>query len=358
MNDLNALLAAANPVAATDLTYGPRQETLLRSIIDESNDQSQARPRARGRWMLPAVAAALAITAVLWRVLVPQSIPEQRYVTSGGAHAVLLAAAEHADRTETKRFWHSKGEVGQLLRRHHDGHRYTLLVTTPTELWEPRDPIDGEGVHSYDIGGARIQPVSAADAEAYRKDGSPGPDENSEAGIVIPDPPDGPELAGDSIFEGDPTRLPADPAKLRMTMLNWIRDHGGLPAHPDAWLFREATKLLDSPARIPSPAVRGALYRMLAGLPGVRSLGTVRDPLGRPAVGVALREHTSALGTIDWQLLISPSSDFVMAARAVVVRPGVTNGDLPTGATQYFIVQQTAGWTDQPPKHRLPGARR
>jgi hypothetical protein len=358
MNDLDALMAAANPVAADELTYGPRQETLLRSIIEEPARRSSVRLRVRLRWMLPAVAAAMAITAVLWHILVPQSIPEQRYVVSGGAHAVLLAAAEHADRTGTKRFWHSKGEVGQLLRRNHDGHRYTLLITTPTETWDPRDPIDGDAVHSYDIGGARIQPASAADAEAYREDGSPGPNENSAAGIAIPDPPDGPELAGDSIFEGDPTRLPVDPAKLRMTMLTWVRDHGGLPAHPDAWLFREATKLLDSPARIPSPAVRGALYRMLAGLPGVRSLGTVRDPLGRPSVGVALREHTAALGTIDWQLLISPSSDFVMATRAVIVRPGVTNRDLPVGATQYLTVKRTAGWTDQPPKHRLPGARR
>ncbi len=354
MNDLDALLAAADPVAAADLTYGPRQETLLRRIIDEPIRRSPARLR----WMAPAIAAAAAVTAVLWHVLIPQRIPEQRYVTSGGAHAMLLAAAEHADQTGTKRFWHTKGEVGQLLHRDHDGHRYTLLVTTPTEVWEPRDPIDGTGVGSYDLIGARIQPVSAADAEAYREDGSPGQNENPGAGISIPDPPDGPELAGDGIFEGDPARLPADPAKLRMTMLTWIRDHGGLPAHPDAWLFREATKLLDSPARIPSPAVRGALYRMLAGLPGVRSLGTIRDPLGRPAVGVALREHTPALGTIDWQLLISPSSDFVMATRAVIVRPGVLNREFPAGATQYLTVQQTAGWTDQPPKHRLPGARR
>jgi hypothetical protein len=210
---------------------------------------------------------------VLWHVLMPQRIPEPRYVTSGSAHAILLAAAEHADRTGTKRFWHAKGEVGQLLRRDHDGHRYTLLVTTPTETWEPRDPIDGIGVRSYHLGDARIRPVSAADAEAYRADGSPGPNENSREGIAIPDPPAGPEPAGDGIFEGDPTRLPADPAKLRMTMLTWVRDHGGLPAHPDEWLFREATKLLDSPGRIPSPAIRR------------RALPNARRSAGRPQPG-------------------------------------------------------------------------
>jgi hypothetical protein len=352
MNDLDALLAAANPVAADDLTYGPDQEALLRRIVDAPA------PRRRRTWAYAAVAAAMAVAALLWNVLVPDRIPEQHHVTSGSAHAVLLAAAERADRTGTKRFWHATGEVGQLLRRNHDGHRYTLMITVPIEIWEPRDPIDGIGVSSYDEGGARIEPVSPADAEAYRADGSPKPNENSRAGITIPDEPTGPSLAGDRIFEGDPASLPTDPAKLRMTMLTWIREHGGLPRHPDAWLFREATKLLDSPGRIPSPAVRGAVFRMLAELPGVRSLGTVHDPLGRSALGIALREQTSALGIVDWELLISPSEDLVMATRAVVVRPGLTDRWLPPGGTEYFTLKRTAGWTDQPPAHRLPGARR
>ncbi|MFC6929036.1 hypothetical protein ACFQHO_00810 [Actinomadura yumaensis] len=208
MNDLDALIAAADPVAADDLTYGARQETLLRSIIDEPARRSPARPRARLRWILPTVAAAAAVTAVLWHVLAPRSIPEQRYVTSGPAHAMLLASAEHADRTGTKRFWHAKGEVGQLLRRDHNGHRYTLLVTIPTEAWRPRDPVDGDAVLAHDLAGARLQPVSAADAKAYREDGSPGPNENSDAGIAIPDPPDGPEHTEDSVFEGDPHACP------------------------------------------------------------------------------------------------------------------------------------------------------
>jgi hypothetical protein len=97
---------------------------------------------------------------------------------------------------------------------------------------------------------------------------------------------------------------------------------------------------------------------MPAGPPGVRSLGAIGDPLGRPAVGVALREHTSALGTIDRQLLIGPSGELVVTTRAVVVRPGATNRELPAGATQHLTVQRTAGWIDRPPKHRLPGARR
>jgi hypothetical protein len=37
--------------------------------------------------------------------------------------------------------------------------------------------------------------------------------------------------------------------------------------------------------------VRAAAYRMLAGLGGVRSLGKLHDPFGRPGVDVAMTEH-------------------------------------------------------------------
>ncbi|MBO2462979.1 CU044_5270 family protein [Actinomadura violacea] len=359
MNDLDGLLAAANPVRADDLEYGEREEAVLRSIT--ARPRGGRSPRWRPGWALPGAAAALAAVAavalVVWNAVTPEPIPKQRYVTSGPAHAVLMAAAEKADRTEPKRFWHAKGEVGQLIQRDHRGHRYTLLASFPTETWLPRDRADGFGVYSNDIGGVRLRPLTPADARQYRLDGSPQPNENADAGIVIPDVPEGPRPE-DRIFEGDPARLPADPVRLRTAMLTWIRDHGGLPKDPDAWLFREAPKLLSDPVEQPSQALRAAVYRMLAGLPGVRNLGTVRDPLGRPALGVAMDETSRDLGTLQWQLMLSPSEDFLMASRAVVVRPGTANSRVPAGSAQYYTVQRTAGWTDTPPAQKLPGARR
>jgi hypothetical protein len=365
MNDLDGLLAAANPVRAEDLEYGEREEAVLRGITARPRGRWRPRwsPRTRPRWALPGTAATVAAVAaaavVAWNALTPEPIPRQRFVTSGPAHAVLMAAAEKADRTEPKRFWHAEGEVGQLIQRDHRGHRYTLLATFPTETWLPRDPVDGDGVHSYDMGAVRLRPVSPADAREYRLDGSPQPNENPDPdmGIAIPDVPEGPR-PDDRVFEGDPARLPTDPARLRTAMLTWIRDHGGLPKDPDAWLFREAPGLLSDPVSQPSQALRAAVYRMLAGLPGVRNLGTVRDPLGRPALGVAMDETTRDLGTLQWQIMLSPSEDFLMASRAVVVRPGKDNSLVPAGSAQYYTVQRTAGWTDTPPAQKLPGARR
>jgi hypothetical protein len=364
MKDLHDLLAAANPITEADLgdtATSPRAQALLRHILTETKPaRSHTRsPRARAvRWAVPLAAVAV-VGAVLWNVLTPDTIPAQRYVTSGSAHAVLMTAAQEAETTTgTGRFWHARGETVQTLYRNHHGHRYQLFASTPTESWYPTDRRDGIGVFGQAPPGVTLKPVTAADAVAYRADGSPAPNENAAAGVQVPDMPNGPDLAGELIYEGDPARLPADPARMRLAILKWMRDHGTMPAHPDAFLFREGAKLLDAGDRPQAPSTRAAVYRMLAGLPGVRGLGRVRDPLGRLALGVAMTERTSAYGTLDWQLLIQPSSDTIVATRTVVLRHGAKNPRATPGSIQYLELWRTAGWTDTPPEHPLPGATR
>ena len=70
-----------------------------------------------------------------------------------------------------------------------------------------------------------------------------------------------------------------------------------------------------------------------------------------------MEETTRDLGTLQWQILLSPSEDFLMATRAVVVRPGKANSRVPAGTAQYYTLQRTAGWTDTPPAQKPPGAR-
>jgi hypothetical protein len=364
MKELHDRLAAANPIAEADLgdtATSPRAQALLRHILTESAPSgSRTRsPRVRTtRWVIPPAAVAV-VAAVLWNVLVPETIPKQRYVASGPAYAVLMAVAQEAETTTgTGRFWHAQGEAVQTLYRDHHGHRYQLFASNPTESWIPTDRRDGIAVSGQAPPGVTLKPVSAADAAAYHADGSPQPNENAAAGIQVPDIPNGPNLAGQTIYEGDPAQLPTDPARMRMTVLEWMRDHDAMPTHPDAFLFREGAKLLDAGKRPLAPPIRAAIYRMLAGLPGVRSLGRVSDPLGRPALGVAMTEHTSAYGILDWQLLIQPSSDSIMATRTVVLRHGARNPRATPGSTQYLELWRTAGWTDTPPKHPLPGATR
>lgn len=364
MKDVHDLLTAANPITEADLgdtATSPRAQALLRHILTEPRP---ARPRTRSpraraiRWAVPLAAAAVA-GVVLWTVLARDTIPTRPHVTSGSAHAVLMAAAQEAETTtRTGRFWHARGEAVQTLYRDHHGHRYRLLASSPTESWYPADRRDGIGVSGQAPPGVTLKPVTAADAVAYRADGSPQPNENAAAGIQVPELPNGPDLAGEMIYEGDPARLPTDPVRMRLAILKWMGDHDDMPAHPDAFLFREGAKLLDAGGPPRAPSLRAAVYRMLAGLPGVRDLGQVRDPLGRPALGVAMTERTSAHGTLDWQLLIQPSSDTIMATRAVVLRHGAKNPRATPGSIEYLELWRTAGWTDTPPERPLPGATR
>jgi len=351
MNDeeIHLLVAAVNPVRASDLGdtgRTPQSDRLLQEILRQRPGRRRRRLLTAG--LLGGALVAAAVSVLIVQSLPPAPVPVQHVVSQGQAHEILLAAAARAQsRTETGRYWYSSGHVDQLLHREHAGNEYTLRISTQVTGEYPRVRSDGYSVESY--GASTIEPVTAADAAAYRRDGSPGQNENPAEGISIPDPPDGPELAGDSVYEGTIDGLPADPVAMRTAMLTWMRAHGGVPQHPEPWLFREATKMLEGREGIIAQPIRAALYRMLAGLPGVRSLGTVRDPLGRVSQGVAMTDTSHRLGTLDWQLFLDPTQDLMTASRAVVLKPGTDNSFTTPGMVQYASTTEHQGWTNTKP---------
>jgi hypothetical protein len=76
-------------------------------------------------------------------------------------------------------------------------------------------------------------------------------------------------------------QLPTDPAQLEQALRADIQGAG---PDDDSELFTIVGDLIrESPA---PPALRRALFDVAAGLPGVHSLGSVTDALGRPAVGL------------------------------------------------------------------------
>jgi hypothetical protein len=97
---------------------------------------------------------------------------------------------------------------------------------------------------------------------------------------------------------------------------------------------------------------------MIGTLSGVRSLGTVKDPLGRPALAVAMTEKTTKLGVLEWRLYLSPSRDLLMGTQAIIVRPGADTGRIPPGEALYTYGVRVAEWTDGSPPGRLPNATR
>ncbi len=110
-------------------------------------------------------------------------------------------------------------------------------------------------------------------------------------------------------------RLPRDPAKLRARLLTG-KVEGGPPGPAEAFVqVGDLLRETDAP-----PALRAALYRAAAGLPGVKSLGTVTDKLGRHGLGLAFDSH----GTRH-ELIFSATTSALLAEQDVLVgrAPGV-----------------------------------
>jgi hypothetical protein len=80
-----------------------------------------------------------------------------------------------------------------------------------------------------------------------------------------------------------------------------------------------------------SPAVRAAVFRDLARLPGVRSIGKVVDPLGRTGYGIA---QGGAPGSSEEVLVIAPGTGLLLSDEYVTVSsahqaPLPSSGALP-----------------------------
>jgi hypothetical protein len=99
----------------------------------------------------------------------------------------------------------------------------------------------------------------------------------------------------------DVNALSTDPRKLLVQM----RRADGGPHSAGEDFVHVGDFLRETDAR---PALRAALYRAAALIPGVRLLGTVRDHLGRHGLGVAYRNH---------ELIFNPQTAALMAEQTI-----------------------------------------
>lgn len=101
----------------------------------------------------------------------------------------------------------------------------------------------------------------------------------------------------------DLTTLPTDPADLLAALR---RSSSGKGSFDDQHVMSNVETILSQ--TYPSPALRAALFKVLAGLPGIRSLGEVQDPTGRTGVGFMLPQ-----GPQDVEMVVDPATSNVLA---------------------------------------------
>jgi hypothetical protein len=114
-----------------------------------------------------------------------------------------------------------------------------------------------------------------------------------------------------------------------------------------------------------SRAVRSALYRMLAGVPDVRSLGRIRDVAGHDGVAIAVsgvHEHCGSRTnmhdkrpwiypscTVEQRLVINPGTGLPIAQELRYTKlPAGQKWSAPGGLFSYETFEY-AGWTNASP---------
>lgn len=272
------------------------------------------------------------------------------------ARDILLAAATSAAKNtpalSTGRYWRVRTAGMELRPSGPAGHPYNMAFSSSTDNWNARDA-GVQSVWMSQDNGAR--PATQADAAAWRAAGAP----NRWASAVFWDSQtrrpayryltlaaqpvftDTQNLngdVGDAVGDGSWltakqfAAFPADPAKLKALMIHyayWDYRAVGVSSMPpmNQILMGEAVNLLQDPL---TPPAESAVYKVMAGLPGSRSLGVMRDPLGRSGYGIAIADP-SQLG-VPWiteaasqaVVIVDPASGRLLATEMVVKTPGRT----------------------------------
>ncbi|MBB6546144.1 CU044_5270 family protein [Nonomuraea rubra] len=346
------------------------------------------RRRSRPVWGLGlAGAAAAAVTAVAVVMSGSGAAPTPPRAPDGGqvaasagtdaprvrlsARDVLLAAAEKADRqAEGSGDWWRSETVSRHLYAARTG-GYLVMDRARSEGWTPQGVGGDQWARSRKLG---AEPATEADREAWERAGSP-----SEIEVVVPGKGRGkgkygpmalstsdgkattshtPLVDGDKVFwlgrnvtMKELRGLPSDPGELKKWLMASYAGHGtestGEKMSGDTWLFKVSVGLImDMPV---TPEVRGAAFRMLAGLDDVKVTQNVTDAEGRQGTAVSVVEHYEAGGVSENRLVFDEATGRALASEYVVVKPGGLQAGFEPGTVWSSNALIEAGWTDDRP---------
>ncbi|MEU7800393.1 CU044_5270 family protein [Micromonospora arborensis] len=344
------------------------------ALTDVSAPARRAR-RFRAAALIPAGGLAVAAVAAVAVVAVD---PGGSTPTPGGsgtsaeavrpltASEILLAAAERSsqDAAGTGRYLVVRAESGSVLTVSSGTSTYEMTTRSSDETWLSRSGSEPTRVISQNLG---MTPLTPADAAAWRAAGSP---EQVMVGKPLPTGGFGPgspiSISGGprrssssdgagiyafgtaNITVRDLEKLPTDPATLRTALLRHFDGGGGdLPTDRQQWLLSVASSLI---ADIPvSGPVRAAAFRLIATLPGVRSLGEVADQRGRTGQGFAFTSGSAATGSIEHRFVVDAATGRALGEESRVLRPAGTTARLEPGSLLGYSVVLEQKTTDETP---------
>lgn len=375
-----AALTRSRPEALDPAQLGGsrRQHDDLVAIMSTPQPESTARPR-RYRWVaLPVAGVAVAtagVVAVVSTLSGPTAstatprltVPHQHSATDGRVALLNVASAiEHE--TGSGDYWQqntTSGNIGVVQGTQpyavlDTGKATWLIGVKPGEqsTWtgqqdETREPRTATDRARWQAAGS---PTSVPVDYGFRKlDGTRVPALTITIGSGHPTTSHtnindtiaavGPH----NVTYADLTKLPSDTAGLAKLFDRYYAQDGGSENAGDhtEWLWGQASGLIQLPV---SGDVRAAAYRIIADLPGIQSLGTVTDALGRTGVGVALPAAPQGdLGTARRELIVDPRTNTLLADETVLVTPSAlaTAAGLTAGTELIYQATTEIGWTNQ-----------
>ncbi|GAB3989933.1 hypothetical protein GCM10029978_116460 [Actinoallomurus acanthiterrae] len=359
----------------------PKARVVARARLRATGAGRRRTPRLR--WTLPGLGLVAAATAVALAVGTTGGAPKRSAPPMPlGGKAVFLAAAEKAESQPMGDYWYSDQIHGQsyLLK---DGY---AIIGAHSESFEWTAAAKGRGGRWYgrDL---PARPATPADEAAWRRAGRPtsfrvqsnGHPMTYTRGASRWEEDKGGRRSGGRFFlmgfgqeltTQEVLRLPTDPQTLanRFLTLPGRKRLPGASAAPkgpapvsNAYKLLRAAELLES-APLP-PKVRAGLMRALVVQPGVHTIETATDPLGRQGVALAVDQPSwgwdskpgggfvrKDYGYRDQeQLIFDKGTGALLSEQTVLLTSGGEYRDRKPGFVIDYWVTRSSGWTDRMP---------
>jgi hypothetical protein len=271
--------------------------------------------------------AAIAIVLIVSTVILPTGSPGGPTSAAAAELGRLAArAATVPSNLSAGQYAYTEFQQPTLIS---DGPNYTEYLVGTVQTWVAAD---GSG-RRVTMTNPTPQFYTAADRAAWVASGSP-------PAVIPPTLPTvqtfGPGTASEvngPLPLYDVTGLPTDPISLEQVLNNENPGASSLGTLPEGIkaldfqsscgtaacsLFERTVALLQGPDIGATPAIRQALYKVLAMVPGVELLGTTTDQSGESGLGLALVQHQDAgTGTDE---CATPSKDPTDPAATTITR--------------------------------------
>lgn len=312
--EIDEALRLSDPAAATEM---PRPESLLGARIKEqalgdamsASDPRLSSDRSRSLFVPIAALVAVAATVVLVVVLLPPQL--------GPSGSEAAAAFENLAQTASKQSTLGPGEFA-----------YTEVESEPTGVTAAGAAGSAKSWTQFSVGTVQtwiaadgsgrqvtttdLNPhfMTSADESAWKASGGTFDEPPSYVVDVEQFGPGGKGLSTNQFPESrslpyDVSALPTNPNRLARTLcttkawrnITTSSDFGpsySFQKNPGCSLFGIAATLLQGPDVGSSPALRQALYKVLAAVPGVQLIGNRTDASGRRGVELRLIERRPA----------------------------------------------------------------